>query len=116
MITRGKYNNIKTMIDGIFFDSKGEGMRYGILKLLEKAGEIKDLELQPSFVLLEPFTYQGKRYRAIKYKADFRYVEGNKTIVEDFKGYKNNVYLLKKKMLLSKYPTINFIETSYEEV
>ena len=34
---RSKYNNIKTTIDDIKFDSKKEAKRYGELKLLERA-------------------------------------------------------------------------------
>lgn len=50
-----KYGNIKTVIDGIKFDSKRESERYLELKLLEKAGEISDLKLQPRFILQHGF-------------------------------------------------------------
>ena len=48
---RGKYNARKVEIDGITFDSLKEANRYSELKLLEKAGLIKDLTLQPRFNL-----------------------------------------------------------------
>ena len=46
-----KYGNRKTEVDGIVFDSKKEAERYRDLKLLERAGDIRELVLQPSFVL-----------------------------------------------------------------
>jgi hypothetical protein len=47
-----KYRNIKTIVDGITFASKKEAKRYSELKLLERAGMITDLELQPAFNLI----------------------------------------------------------------
>jgi hypothetical protein len=48
-----KYNNKKTVVDGVKFDSKKEANFYQNLKLLQTAGEVKEFELQPVFVLLE---------------------------------------------------------------
>lgn len=47
-----KYGNRKTVIDGIHFPSKLEAARYQQLKLLELAGQITGLELQPRFELI----------------------------------------------------------------
>jgi len=82
------------------------------LILLKKAGEIKDLELQPIFILQDGFVYNGKKYREIKYIADFAYAEinSNKWIVEEVKGWVTKEYAIKKKLLLYKYPRINFVE------
>jgi hypothetical protein len=107
-----KYSNKKTTVDGIKFDSKREANRYQELKLLEKGGVISNLDLQPCFTLLEKFTDKmGKKHRAIKYKADFRYYDNEieEEVVEDVKGMKTDVYKIKKKLLLSKYD-INFLE------
>ena len=68
-----KYFNKKTVVDGIQFDSKLEANRYCELKLLEKSGEIKDLKLQPKFLLQESFKKNGKTYRKVEYIADFTY-------------------------------------------
>jgi len=107
-----KFGNHKTEVDGIVFDSSREAKRYIELKLLQRGGAISGLELQPVFVLQEPFEHGGIKYRAIKYIADFQYIEQNKTVVEDSKGYsKIKEYLIKKKMLLYKYPDINFVES-----
>ena len=107
-----KYGAKKTTVDGIRFDSKKEAARYRELKFQEHCGLISDLELQPEFVLQDGFRHCGKWIYPIKYRGDFRYK--NKfgyTIVEDTKGHKTKVYNIKKKMLLKRYPDINFLET-----
>lgn len=68
-----KYYNKPTVIDGIKFDSKKEAQHYMELKLLQRAGEISNLELQPRFLLQEGFKKNGKTYRKIEYIADFAY-------------------------------------------
>lgn len=104
-----KYRARKTTIDGITFDSKGEARRYGELKLMERAGAISNLELQPVYVLQEAFRCpRNGAQRAIKYIADFRYTEGGKTIVEDFKGKETEAYRIKRKLFLKRYPEILF--------
>ena len=106
-----KYRNTKIMVDGIMFDSKAEGKRYMELKLLEKAKEIEDLELQPKFELQPKYkNNKGQTIRAITYKADFRYHIPNtgETIVEDVKGMETKEFKLKKKLLEYKYPEIDF--------
>lgn len=88
-----KYRAVKTVVDGITFDSKAEARRYRELKLLEDSGFIRRLELQPEFV----FELDGKPI--FKYRADFRYFEGGTRIVEDVKGVRTDVYRLKKKLI-----------------
>lgn len=105
MRSYSKYRAKKTVVDGIEFDSKREADRYCELKLLEKAKEIRDLELQPRFLLQDKFKdKQGNTHRKIEYVADFMYIDKcGKTIVEDVKGVLTDVYKLKKKMFLKKY-------------
>lgn len=98
-----KYHAKKTTIDGITFDSRKEANRYAELKLLERAGEIKNLRLQVPFTLQESFTLHGKKYRPITYIADFVYEQDGRTIVEDTKGMRTQVYKLKKKLFLARY-------------
>ena len=105
-----KYHAKKCEVDGIVFDSHKEAKRYQELKLLQKVGKISDLELQPEFILQDGFERDGKRYRAIKYVADFQYVQDGKLVVEDTKGYRTNEYLIKRKMFLKNYPEIEFRE------
>lgn len=105
-----KYHNKKPEVDGITFDSRKEAKYYCDLKLLKQAGEIEYFELQPEFVLLEPKNDKVTG-RGIKYRADFKvFYPNGKVKIVDTKGYKTNVYKLKKKLLLAKYPEINFEE------
>ena len=104
-----KYHNTKTVADGIKFDSKLEAERYAQLKILERAGVIKGLELQPSFELLPSFRKNGKTWRKTVYKADFRYilVDDDSYIIEDVKGSTaviTDVFRLKQKLFEYKYP------------
>ena len=104
-----KYHNKKTVIDGIKFDSKIEAERYAQLKMMERAGVIRDLELQPSFELIPSFRKNGKTWRRTLYKADFRYIlsEDDSYIIEDVKGSTaviTDVFRLKQKLFEYKYP------------
>lgn len=102
-----KYHNKKVIIDGIKFDSEKEGNYYLKLKMLEKAGKIRDLRLQVPFVLLETFKVDDRTYRKTKYIADFTYYDDkNKLHVVDVKSEatrKDKTYQLKKKLLAWKY-------------
>ena len=101
-----KYSNIKTAVDGIKFASKGEARRYCELLLLQRAGQIKNLRLQPSYTLQESFTaFSGKRVLPIRYVADFEYIDvaTGRTTVEDFKGVSTKEFIIKMKMFLKRY-------------
>ena len=99
-----KYNAKKTTIDGITFDSKKESERYCELKLRarDKNNPITGLELQPEFPcnITQP---NGMTIKVCTYRADFRYIENGKTIIEDVKGVKTPVYKLKKKLVEALY-------------
>jgi len=101
--------------DNITFASKKEMLRYKELKLMVQAGEITDFILQPKFILQEKFVdYSGKTHRAIHYVSDFQYKLKGMNIVEDVKPSKNfstDVYKIKKKLFLFKYPELIFIES-----
>ena len=93
------------------WDSGKELAEYEYLLVLQKAGKVKTIELQPKFGLQPAFTYQGKKKRAITYKADFRITmaDGREIIVE-CKGFRTRSYQMRKKMLLHKYPELEFKE------
>jgi hypothetical protein len=100
---KSKYHSRKTTVDGITFDSIREANRYQELRLLERAGEIKDLELQPRFTLQEAFEIAGRHVRKIEYVADFAYVKDGRPVIEDVKGMKTDVYKIKKKLFEKQY-------------
>ena len=110
---KSKYKNMKVEIDGINFDSVKEGNRYMELRLLLQAGEISELELQPEYLLLEGYQDKdGTKIRPVTYKADFRYRDKDgRLVVEDVKGMRTEAYKLKKKLLLARYPELDFRET-----
>lgn len=91
-----KYNNTKVRVDGLVFDSKREAERYRQLKLLERAGEIQDLQTQVAYELVPKQAGE----RAVKYIADFVYTEDGQTVVEDVKGKKTRDYIIKRKLML----------------
>ena len=100
-----KYHNKKVEYDGYTFDSIREKNYYIKLKLLEKAGKIKELELQKEFELQPSFKLNNKTSRKITYRADFTYktTEDDKLHVVDVKGFRTDVYRLKKKLFEYKY-------------
>lgn len=108
---RSKYHAVPTTVGGIRFASKREAARYQELRLLEKAGEIYMLELQPVFVLRCP----GFRDVTMctedigKYVADFSYVTHRdypakgECVVEDCKGFRTPLYKWKKRHVEAQY-------------
>jgi hypothetical protein len=108
---RSKYGAIKQTVDGIVFHSKREAKRYCELKLLEKIGEIRCLELQPRYPLYAPEHRDGHVLLGT-YVADFRYQvlalaanedEGYGCRVEDAKGFRTPLYRWKKKHVEAQY-------------
>ena len=113
-IKSNKYHNTKVIYNGIKFDSKKERDRYIQLKQLHSLGIIESLELQPKFLLLDTIHYKGKTYPKTYYKADFKYkTKDGVEIIEDVKSKitsKDKTYRIKIKLLLYKYPNIEFRE------
>ena len=107
-----KYGAKKTSIDGIKFDSQKEANRYLDLLVLQKTGLIQDLHRQVRFELQPSYKKNGKTVRPIYYVADFVYYDTFKgqKIVEDTKGYRTEIYKLKKKLFEYKYPELEIKE------
>ena len=90
------------------FDSMKEARRFDWLIERERRGEIRDLRLQVDFTLQEAYTdTEGRRVRAIRYRADFTYYEGAQgvKVVEDVKSRatRTKEYAMKKKMLKDRF-------------
>lgn len=92
-----KYGARKTTVDGITFDSKHEAEIWCVLKMMQRAGAIRDLERQVKYELIP----KTDLFRAVSYIADFRYFdcETGKTVVMDAKGVRTKEYILKKKLM-----------------
>lgn len=106
-----KYGAKPTVVDSIRFASKAEAERYQALRLLEAAGQIRALRLQPGFVLQAAFVdNKGRRWSAIRYTPDFAYREpGNpREVVEEVKGHATRDYLVRVRLFLYQHPEIDF--------
>ena len=116
---KSKYYNVKTRaLDGTVFDSYKEARKWDELLLLQRAGEISDLQRQVRYELIpaqyqtyERYSKRGERLkdgvrlleRKVEYVADFVYTiaETGENIVEDTKGVKTKDYILKRKLMLA---------------
>lgn len=104
-----KYGNKETLSDdGIKFGSKKEKDRYDDLLIMQRVGEIKDLELQPRFSLIDSVKFAGtdRAKPAIRYFADFAYTDTKtgQRIIEDVKSKitrESPIYRMKKHMMLA---------------
>lgn len=97
-----KYHACKTTVYGRTFDSKREAEWYLMLREKQRLGEIKHLECQPTYTLLEGFQdNQGKPQKPITYTADFlvEYDDGRREVIE-VKGVRTRDYVLRKKLFL----------------
>lgn len=111
---KNKYNNRKINIGDEVYDSRKEAHRHFELKILEKAGEIKDLKRQVKFELVPTIRQPdsiGKRggihkgkviENGVNYIADFVYTDcsSGEKVVEDTKGFKTKDYIIKRKLML----------------
>jgi hypothetical protein len=97
-----KYGNQKVVDQGITFDSKAEHKRWQYLVMLERAGEIKDLQLQTPFELIPAQVMaNGRKVRSTVYLADFTYqTKDGQFVCEDVKGAATDVWKLKQKLML----------------
>ena len=118
---RSKYKAKKVTVNGDTFDSQKEYRRFCELRLLERAGQIQNLQRQVKYILIpaqrqfsnEIYT-KGKKKGCFKpgkllesevsYYADFVYMQDGKQIVEDVKGYKKgaaySIFVIKRKLML----------------
>lgn len=98
MKSRGKFHNVKTVVDGIKFDSKKEAAEWLPLKLRQQQGEISFLRRQVRFDL-----HALGGAKITYYRADFTFIEFGRLVVMDVKGMLTPMYLLKKKWMEAEY-------------
>lgn len=111
-VGKSKYNNQKTKIGSITFDSKKESQRFQELVLQIKSDQISDLERQVKFQIIP----KTETERAAYYVADFVYYDKKtKTaVIEDVKSQitkRNPAYILKRKLIKHLYPQYEFRES-----
>lgn len=104
---QNKYHAQKCKINGSVYDSKKEAQRYQVLTLLQKSGQICDLERQRKYILIPTQRDENGKLieRELSYVADFVYKENGNEVVEDVKGYKEGaayrIFAIKRKLMLS---------------
>lgn len=101
------HNRVLDTPDGRF-DSVREYRRWQELKLMQRAGEIYELQRQVPFVLIpkQKDEITGKVLeREVKYIADFAYrsCKTGRIVVEDTKGAKTKDYIIKRKLMLYRH-------------
>lgn len=103
----------RVQVDGHWFQSQREANRYCELKMLERSGEISDLELQPRFDLV----VNGQKIGF--WKGDFRYFSRpsnnarGEYVVEDVKSSgtrKEPMHRIKVKLVEALYPSVKITE------
>ena len=125
-----KYRSQKTACSyGHIHDSKKEAYRCCELHLLQRAGIIKNLQIQvrveiiPGIYKTEPtgeYYVRGPKSGEPKtkticeekpcyYVADFVYIENGKTVIEDCKGMRTKEYIIKRKLMRQMYCNDNTI-------
>lgn len=87
--TKKKYNSVTTEVDGIKFDSKSEAECYSMLKILERSGHLKLLEVHPVLYLTKA---------RIKYISDFKIEEAGKIVYLDVKGVRTTAFNIKLRL------------------
>ena len=105
---RRRVRNAKTtVIDGIKFRSRSEAKRYAELKLMERAGEIRNIQLQPKWELgICPSPKTGKPSRR-HYTADFMYeTKAGETVIEEVKGFWTDTTELRVCWFFCRYPEL----------
>ena len=126
-----KYGNKPVTINidnkSIKFHSTVEKDRFLYLRLLQLAGVISQLELQPKYQIEPPWIRDSdkKKFAGEDYVADFRYIKDGCLIVEDVKGSKGGVlltsgkktkdqrtelYMSKRKRFLRQNQDVTFVE------
>ena len=98
-----KYRNTKTVVGGVAFDSRREAARWQELKMLERAGQIRDLRRQVAFEIVKGVKFAGaaRARPAIRYFADFVYVERGQQVIEDVKGVETPEFKIKRHLMLA---------------
>jgi hypothetical protein len=108
-----KFGAVITEYDGYTFQSGVEAERYKDLVLTATSGKITNLQIHaPKIVIVDAFTDRyGTKHSPTYYIPDFSYDESGVLVLEDVKGGEATataLFKLKHKIILSRYPHIDF--------
>lgn len=99
-----KFGAQRIEVDGITFHSKREARRWQQLRILEKAKQITNLRRQVPYPIAIVNLETGELVTVSTYFADFVYDElAGHTVVEDSKGFRTDIYKLKKRLVEAQY-------------
>lgn len=111
---RSKYNvskdKEKLTYNGVVWASALE-LRYykEVVEVGLATGEFQSCRTQVKYELLPSFVHNGKKYNGINYVSDFNLIDKDgHEIVVDTKGMLKPIDIIKEKLLLSKYPDMDF--------
>jgi hypothetical protein len=102
-----KYRNQPCQIGNEKYRSKREAKRHQDLLLLQKAGQISELQREVPFILAPAVKLDGRTKPALRYFADFVYVKRDDElsiglrVVEDCKGVRTPTYRIKRHLMRS---------------
>ena len=97
-----KYGNKKSVAaDGTEFDSRAEHRRWAHLCQLQAMDLISDLRCQVAYELVQSVKFLGanRAKPAIRYVADFVYMEKGVEVIEDVKGVLTPEFKLKRHLM-----------------
>lgn len=92
--------------------SKREATRCDVLRILERAGEITHLEIEPQFWFeINGAVIKHGNGRRVGYKPDFTYRERDgRAVAEDSKGMRTEAYVLRAAIFRALFPHIELRE------
>ena len=108
---RSKFRANCVTVDGITFDSGLEAARWSRLLQLQSAKCIGELRRQVVFIIAPSVVINGRKKPAMKYTADFVYMQNGKQVVEDVKGFKTKDYIMRRHLMKSVHG-IDILETN----
>lgn len=100
--SRNKFKTLRVQIEGKWFHSKREAIRFSKLKFLEKHGAIQNLITQPKY----PIVINGKVVKTVIF--DFAFIYKGVVVVEDEKGAITSEFRTNLKLVRNFYPKSNF--------
>lgn len=101
-VSRLKYGNKFTTVDGIKFRSKRESVYYADYRDQQKRGEIHDLELQPRYKIV----INGAKICTVVLDFQYRDARGELHVI-DVKGWDDKFSKLKRKLVEALFPHVN---------
>lgn len=94
---RTKFGAKKETVDGYVFDSMMEARRYGQLKYLQIGKLISKLRIHPKYSI----DVNGQHICTVIVDFDYLDHRTNEIVVEDVKGARTALFILKKKLMLA---------------